>query len=460
MKAPVISPARELAFRILERVIHQGGRASDLLASSCTDRLSERDRRLTYELVLGVLRWQLQLDYLLAHYSGRRSEQLDEPIRIALRMGLYQLRFLSRIPAYAAVSESVALAKHHGSPWGARLVNAVLRRAAQCPDERPWERIADPIERASVELSHPAWLVRKWMDDFGEQEARALMRANNEAPPLALRFNPLVASEEEILRALAQEGIQIESSPYVPGAYRVRLGSLGLRAEVWRKGWVYVQDEASQLIAHLVSPRPGMRVLEICAAPGSKTTHMAVLMSNRGMIVAGDRHLGRLRTLKRVAARLQVRIAHPIALEGRGPLPLLPGVRFERVLVDVPCSGTGTLRRHPEIKWRLTPEQVLRFAEQQRALLAEAARWVQPGGWLLYATCSLEHEENEDVIGAFLAEHAEFQLVPAAGPEVLRSASGCVRTFPHRHGMDGFFAALMERKNLAPDPLTSQGPCV
>jgi len=441
----MISPARELAFQVLRRVIAQGGRATDLLASSRVERLSERDRRLAYELVLGVLRWQRLLDHLIAHYGRRQPERLDEPIRIALHLGLYQLRFLGRIPPYAAVSEAVALVKHYGPAWGAGLVNAILRRAASALDDRPWEKIADPIERASVEWSHPVWLVRKWVEDFGVEEALALLRANNHAPPVAIRLNPLAAPAEEITRALAREGIEIEPSPYVPGAYRVRSGSLLPRLEAWQRGWIYIQDEASQLIAHLVAPRPGMRILELCAAPGGKTTHLAALMENRGMIVAGDRHPSRLRQLKLLTERLRVQIAHPVVFDGGRPLPLLPTAVFERVLLDAPCSGTGTLRRHPEIKWRLTPEEIQRMAEQQKALLEEAARWVAPGGWLIYATCSVEREENEDVIDAFLASRHEFRLVVPSVAEPFRTEARYIRTFPHRHGMDGFFAAVLER---------------
>jgi len=441
----MISPARELAFHILRRVTAQGSRATDLLASAHAERLSERDRRLAYELVLGVLRWQRQLDHLIARYSRRPPERLDEPIRLALQLGLYQLRFLERIPAYAAVNEAVALAKRYGPTWGAGLVNAVLRRAASRRDERPWEKIADPIERASIQWSHPVWLVRKWMADFGPEEATALLGANNQAPLVTIRFNPLAASAEEIAHALAQEGIEIEPSPYVPGAYRVRSGSLSPRVDAWRRGWIYVQDEASQLIAHLVAPQPGMRILEVCAAPGSKTTHMAALMGNRGMIVAGDRHLSRLRHLVVLSERLHVQIAHPVVLEGCGPLPFLPTVTFERVLLDAPCSGTGTLRRHPEIKWRLTLEEIRRMAEQQRALLEEAARWVAPGGWLVYATCSLEREENEEILNGFLAAWKEFRPIVPRVAEPFRTESGYIRTFPHRHGMDGFFAAVLEK---------------
>jgi len=447
----MISPARELAFRILRRIAAQGGHASDLLACARIPSLSERDRRLAYELVLGVLRWQLLLDHLIAHYSRRRPERLDEPVRIALRLGLYQLRFLERIPAHAAVNESVALVKRYGPPWAAGLVNAVLRRAADRREDRPWETIADPIERASVQWSHPAWLLRKWVEDFGAEEALALVRANMQTPAVAIRLNPLAASAEEIVRALARQGIEIEPSPFVPGAYRVRSGSLSPRVDAWQRGWIYIQDEASQLIAQIVAPQPGMRVLELCAAPGSKTTHLAALMENRGMIVAGDRDFRRLTQLTRLAERLHVQIAHPVVLEGRGPLPLSPLVAFERVLLDAPCSGTGTVRRHPEIKWRLTEEEIRRMAGHQKALLEEAARWVAPGGWLIYATCSLEPEEDEEIVRDFLASRSEFRPVVPPVAEPFRTGSGYIRTFPHRHEMDGFFVAVLE-KNFRPAP--------
>ena len=443
--SPSVSPARREAFRILLRVETEQAYASNLLASRKLDTLSSEDRGLTYELVLGVLRWQRRLDYFIERYARRPVKKLDVPVVLALRLGLYQIRFLGRIPEWAAVDESVQLVKQHGLGSAGRLVNAVLRQACRQRQDVAGEDAKDEWDRLSIELSHPRWLVEKWVRQFGREEASALMQANNTTPRTALRLNALRGELADIRSQIERKGIRLEPSPNVPGAYIVTEGTLTNDSPLVREGWVYLQDEASQLIAHMLAVKPGSSALDLCAAPGGKTSQLAVEMKNTGLILAGDLHLHRLHVLQRTCRRLGTAIVSPIALDGTQPLPFLPRTRFDRVLVDAPCSGTGTIRRHPEIKWRLRPEGFEALAGTQLRLLKSAAPFVAPGGRLVYSTCSLEPEENQAVVEKFLAEETQLQLVRPQIDDNLIDPSGYVKTLPHRHSMDGFFAAVFRK---------------
>jgi 16S rRNA (cytosine967-C5)-methyltransferase len=439
-----MTPARREAFRILHRVETQHAYASNLLASDRLDQLSVKDRGLAYELVLGVLRWQRQLDYFIERYTGRSVETLDVPVVLALRLGLYQIRFLERIPDSAAVHESVQLVKKHGATSAASLVNAVLRTACRQRDDQPGENASDDPEQLSIEFSHPRWLVEKWVAQFGRQEAIALMQANNVPPPTALWINTRRACEEEIRAQLESPGRYLQASRHVPGAYLVSGGTLNPQAAIVRSGQVYIQDEASQLIAGLLEPEPGLNVLDVCAAPGGKCSLTAIRMENHGLIVAGDIHPHRLRSLKRTSRRLGIEIISPVVLDGTRPPPFWR--RFDRVLVDAPCSGTGTLRRNPEIKWRLKPEDIRTLADVQFQLLQAAGEMVAADGLLVYSTCSVEREENEMVVGRFITARSDFEKRRPPVAPVLLQPDNTIRTFPHRDGMDGFFATVLARK--------------
>lgn len=440
-----VSPARRAAFRILLQVEQERAYASELLASTKLDVLSAEDRRLAYELVLGVLRWQLQLDHYIEHYANRPVTKLELPILIALRLGLYQIRFLNRIPNRAAVNESVQLVKTYKRAGAARLVNAILRHACRTRQVDLCGQIEQEHERIAIGFSHPHWLVEKWIGHWGREETIRLLQANNTPPGVAIRFNPLKAAPEQTRAELEQQGISLLPSVYAPGAYRIRQGLPQDYAAAVQLGTIYIQDEASQLVASLLEVQPGMRVLDVCAAPGGKATQMAAAMQNQGMIVAADLHHHRLRHLQQIGDRLGVTIVHPVVVDGLEPLPLTPAGQFDRVLVDAPCSGTGTLRHHPEIKWRLQMQDITTVAQVQLALLTNAATMLAHGGRLVYATCSLEPEENEQVVEKFLAAQPQFKRrSPTAHPSVLTD-KGDVRTFPHRHQTDGFFAAVLTR---------------
>ncbi|MBA3442642.1 MAG: 16S rRNA (cytosine(967)-C(5))-methyltransferase RsmB [Pyrinomonadaceae bacterium] len=442
-----VSPARRAAFDILRRVEETDAYASVLLATS-TDDLRPEDRGLCYELVLGVLRRQLWLDRIIEHYALRSADKLDTPVRLALRLGLYQLRFLARVPASAAVNESVNLAYEAKTGSAAALINAVLRRATREPDYDPSADIVDPVEKLAVETSHPAWMIRRWIKQFGEDEARQLAEANNRTAPVAFRVNTLRANADDVTDRLRAAGDLIEPSSLVPGAWRMISGSSQSLRQLAREGLIYPQDEASQLVAHAVGARPGERVLDLCAAPGSKTTHIAMLAQDQALMVAGDIHKHRLRVVGELAVRQGLASIRLIQFNAAEALPFADGL-FDRVLVDAPCTGTGTLRHNPEIRWRIRAENIAQSAAGQQQILRCATRMVRPGGRLVYSTCSVEREENEDVVAALLEDHTAFKQVPVAATSSLpqQTAPVAVRTWPHRDDVSGFFIATFICRN-------------
>ena len=440
-----VSAARRAAFEILRRVEEDGAFAAPLLAS-VTAELRADDRALCYELVLGVLRWQLWLDKVLEHYAGRDADALDAPVRRALRLGLYQLRFLTRIPARAAVNESVNLAHAAHLRSAASFINAVLRRATREPQFDPAARIDDKIERLAVETSHPVWLVARWIESFGLDAAAEFAHANNKSAPVAFRLNLRRAQGADVFGRLGAAGVKLQRSRVAPDAWRVE-GSAGLLLlrELASEGFLYMQDEASQLVAHIVGACAGERVLDVCAAPGSKTTHIAALAGDRALVVAGDLYEHRLRVVEEQAARLNLQGIRAVALDAERELPFAAG-KFDRVLVDAPCTGTGTLRHNPEIRWRIRPDDIGELAAKQQLILSNSAAMVRRGGRLIYSTCSVEPEENEGVVAEFLRANQDFRQVAASpAADVLLTATGAARTWPHRNDTDGFFVAAFER---------------
>jgi 16S rRNA (cytosine967-C5)-methyltransferase len=437
----VVSPARLAAFNILRRVEEEGAYATPLLAASETGMRAD-DRALCYELVLGTLRWQLWLDALIEHYAGRSLLNLDAPVRRALRLGLYQLRFLTRIPASAIVNESVNLAYISRLRSAAPFINAVLRRATREPDYDPAADVADPIGRLAVETSHPAWLIERWINAFGREEAESFVRANNEAPPVAFRVITKHTSVDEVLDDLRAAGGLIQPSQIAPGAWRIQ-GAAPALQRLAPEGKVYLQDEASQLVAHVLDAREGERVLDVCAAPGSKATHIATRTPALS-IIAGDVHEHRARTIVKMGARQGAENLRVVVHDAEVALPFAEG-SFDRVLVDAPCTGTGTLRRNPEIRWRITAHDILDLSARQQRILSLSARMVRPRGRLVYSTCSVEAEENEEVVTHFLSENDIFKQVAVnVSPELL-SEKGAARSWPQKCGADGFFIAAFER---------------
>jgi 16S rRNA (cytosine967-C5)-methyltransferase len=427
-KVKEISPARLAAFNILQQV--ETGAFSSVLLASEELRLQPADRALSHELVLGVLRWQLYLDKIIEHFSKRRIESLDAAVRIALRLGLYQLRFLTRIPASAAVNESVSLVRVARLTSATAFVNALLRRAIREAEYDPSVTVSDPLERIAVQTSHPHWLIERWARSFGVAEAAAFAQANNVVPPAAFRVVARKANDSAVLSKLNEAGATLESSNVAQGAWRVS-GATSVLRELTAAGEIYLQDEASQLVAQIVDAKPGERVLDLCAAPGGKTTQLADRSDDRALIVAGDISETRMDTILTTMRLHELESIKPVLLDATKQLPFAPR-SFDNVLVDAPCSGTGTLRRNPEIRWRLSPDDITTLAAQQKRILGRAIELVKPGGHLIYSTCSVEYDENEQVIQDVLATDARFRPL------------NTIRTWPHREGSDGFFITVFE----------------
>jgi 16S rRNA (cytosine967-C5)-methyltransferase len=439
-----ISPARRAAFDILLRVETEGSYASVLLAALTN--LSREDRALAQELTLGVLRQQKTLDYFIERYTQRKIKKLDLPVVLALRLGLYQIRFLSRIPQSAAVNESVNLVKMARKMSAAGMVNAALRNAARHPEEKAGETVKDKFERFAVELSHTPWMLKHWAASIGEDEMQQLALANNQTPETSFRVNTLRADSEAMLARLEVEGVKTRVSKLTDGAYIIEGGHAAALTPFIEEGLIYIQDEASQLVSLLLDVKPNQRILDLCAAPGSKTSHIAALTQNRAQIVASDIHAHRLESLIANCQRLAVTSVETVLLGAVEELPFAQGEKFDRILIDAPCTGTGTLRRNPEIKWRLGLEDIKRLAEIQYTLLEKGAQLLGTGGRLIYSTCSVEREENEEVVQNFLKANTEFRLAQAAAPVDCLTPEGFVRTFPHKQGTDGFFAAMIEKR--------------
>ena len=424
VKSKEISPARVAAFNILQQV--ENGAFSSVLLAAENPHLQPLDRALCHELVLGVLRWQLFLDKIVEHFSKRQVESLDPAVRIALRLGLYQLRFLTRIPASAAVNESVSLVRAARLSSATAFVNAVLRRAVREAEYDPAADISNPLEKIAVQTSHPTYLIERWANSFGIEETEAFASANNTVPPTNFRVVANRANQSDVLSKLSAAGATLESSDIVNGAWRVS-GATSLLREMSSAGEIYLQDEASQLVAHAMDVKRGERVLDLCAAPGGKTTLMADRTGDAAFIVAADRSPTRLATVISTARLHELNNITPLILDATEQLPFERG-NFDRVLVDAPCSGTGTLRSNPEIRWRLAPTDFQSLAQQQKRILSRAVEVLKPGGRLVYSTCSVEREENEEVIESLYLKPIK-----------------TFRTWPHREGADGFFVGIFQK---------------
>ncbi len=442
---------RLLALRILERVQRAGAYADLLLnASLARSDLTGPDRAFATELVYGTLRWRGRLDYLLGKCLERDLEKLEPLVATALRLGAYQI-VCARAPASAAVDESVRCIRAAGAERATGLVNAVLRRLAAEHESIPEPTLQDdPLGHLMHALSLPQWIAARWIEEYGPEEAAALARACNETPPLTIRANRRKTSRESLLEDLRERFPEAAACRWArDGIVLGRRGNPSID-EAFRDGRFTVQDEASQLVVGLLDPQPGERVLDVCAAPGGKATAIAERVGENGEVLALDRHERRLDLVRRAARRLSLtRLGCRVADATRSLQDVAPAEHFDRVLVDAPCSGLGTLRRNPDARWRLRPGDIDRLADIQRAILHRASAALSPGGTLVYSTCTLPREENDAIIESFLSDHRGFEIVPAedAPSEVrdLMHEDGFMRCLPHHHDMDGFVAVGIRR---------------
>ena len=463
----VVTKARLVAHEVLVRVASEGAfadRALDALITRAD--LDDRDVRLATELVYGTLRHRRRLDFLLASLAESPLAKVPPATLAALRLGAYQLLEL-RVADHSAVNESVALVRHHHA-YQAGFANAVLRSLARQRDAGtladPRVGIAEPLEALAVATSQPTWVLARVAEEFGIEEATAFATANNELPPLGLRVNLLRTTPDVIVNGLSEIGAQVEQVPGLPATLLVRNVGSPARLSQFVAGEVTVQDPAAQLVGYLAAPTPGTVVIDACAAPGGKATHLAELMDDRGLVLAADIHAGKLRLVRDAAARLGTSAVVTTTADAGDPDALrralaaaliATGVRESNsapalVLVDAPCSGSGTLRRNPEVRDR--PEASLHeLTLLQDRLLDSTASLLLPGGILVYAVCSVTPEEGPERMRSFLGRHPEFVLTPSIdtrlAPYLSALGDGQVlRTWPHRHGMDGFFAARLCRR--------------
>ena len=439
--------ARQLASEILLKVDAAKAYADVLLDHALRSaNLSPSDRSLLTELTYGTLRWRGTIDYRLDRKLRRPMCETDPLIRNLLRVACYQIFYLDRIPSYAAVNEAVELAKSYGGRKAAGFVNGVLRSLLREQEALPTD---SSVASLSIQYSHPEWIVRRWLAEFGADEAAALMRANNERAPLVLRTNGLKCNRDELLERFAQAGVESQATPL--SLYGIVLPSAGAVDALpgFSEGLFQVQSESSQLVVELLAPVPGERILDACAAPGGKSTFIAELQRDTGEVLAIDsskRGVGRIREN---ASRLGLHSIHAVTGDATQPLGELANKPFDRILLDAPCSGLGTLRGHPEIKWQREESDIRRLSLLQRKLLDQVAGYLAPQGILVYATCTLTADENENNVKAFLAAHGEFELQEAA--RYLSSQASDMtlgkyfRALPQRDNTDGFFAARLRK---------------
>lgn len=428
-----VSPARAAAFDILLR-IEREATFSSVLLPHYEDKLDVKDKGLCHELTLGVLRRKLYLDAIIDRLSNNRS--LDVEVRIALQIGLYQLVFLDRVPPHSAINESVELVSRAKKTSAKSFVNALLRKFQREPIELKY---SNETERISISTSHPRWLVERWIRQFGIDEAAALCEANNRTPPLVFRF--INNDEKNTEHTLSSEGVQ--KSDFVHGCFRAAAMSKSL-TDLAKGNRIYFQDEGSQLVARAVIAEGGTRVLDICAAPGGKTTMIAG--DKEKFVVAGDVHSSRAARLAENCAKHNALNVSIIRYDAETALPF-KNESFDVVFVDAPCTGTGTIRHNPEIRYSVAEKDFNELSGKQLRILNNASELTAPGGSLIYSTCSLEEDENEAVCEKFLAENTEFEIAGLDISERFRTADGYARIFPQRDDMDGFFIGKFRRKS-------------
>lgn len=438
--------AREVAIEILHRVDSSKIHVDYILNSELgKSGLAIVDRALITEIVNGTLRWRGKIDWILGRFIKGKITAYPHTIKCLLEISLYQIFFLNKIPQYAVVNEAVEIAKHIGGKKTGGLVNAVLRNIIRNKDQIEFPTIdKDPVLALSVLYSHPQWLVRRWLDRFGIEETIALLQANNRRPSISLRINTLKTNGESLLCKLDEQGLRVQKCPVVENFITVQEPGNLQDLALFESGLFTVQDASAGLASLLLQPKKGETIVDMCAAPGGKTTHLAELMKNTGTIIAVDKFGDRLSQVRDNCQRLGI---ENVFLVQGDALTISFKREVDRILVDAPCSGLGVLAKRPDLRWRRRPQEIEDFARLQFNLLLQASDAIKRGGVLVYSTCTTEAEENELVVERFLHQRRDFVLEDAAQfvtPKLVDN-NGYIRTFPHQHGMDGSFAARLVR---------------
>jgi len=435
---------RERALDILRRV--EEGAFADVYLERTRQDFDVRDSAFVLELVYGALRNRALLDWILNRFSAQPVEKTDRWTRNILRLGAYQILFMDKVPVSAAVNTSVGLAKQRGKKHG--YVNALLRNLDRNRGAISYPGTDDRSRQMAVLYSHPEWLVRRWTERFGEEPTERLLQANNRHAPLIIRTNTLRATRDELKASLSSEGITAVKTKYSPYGLEIVSGSGIQTLSSYRNGWFMVQDQAAQLISMMLAPRPGETVLDACAAPGGKATHLAEMMQDRGTLIALDDDAGRIEKIRENIRRLGMTIITTV----QGDAVRYSDGVFDKILIDAPCSGLGVLRRHPDGRWTKSVRTISDRRTLQKQILKNCGKLLKPGGALVYATCTTEPEENEEMIADFISTKGTDFLIddcrpylpPRAAPLV--GGDGFFRTFPHELEMDGFFGARIVRQ--------------
>jgi 16S rRNA (cytosine967-C5)-methyltransferase len=435
---------RGLAVKILNRVERSDSYLEKLLDSELRNsELNGLDKALLFEIVHGVVRWMGRLDWVLnGFYKGQFSKAIPN-LKNGLRVALYQILFLDKIPDHAAVNEAVEFVKKLQGQKPADLTNAILRNIIRSKNSI---RYPDPNEDLPGYLaayySHPSWMIKRYLTRFGREETERLLEANNEKPSLTLKINPLKVTPEQFRELLKSVNLRFTQSKLIPEFFRLYNLTNITQWEYFNEGYFTIQDESAGFSCKLLNPRPGSRVLDMCAAPGGKTINLTGIMNDEGEVIALDKYDSRLEYVRKTIKRLGYNSIKPIAEDA---LEYSDG-QFDYVLADVPCSGTGTLSKKPDIKWKKDLLDIRKLNELQYQLLKKAASFVKVGGVVVYSTCSIEAEENFEIVKKFLAEHSNFNLVKAEDMDAkLLDENGCIQTYPHIHQIDGAFAAKLIR---------------
>jgi 16S rRNA (cytosine967-C5)-methyltransferase len=434
--------AREAALDVLVR-IEQDRSYSNLLLNQTLQkyRLERADAGLATEIVYGTIQRLNTIDYLLEPFVTKGLGKLQPWVRSLLRLSFYQLYYLERVPDHAVVNEAVTIAKRRGHQGISGMVNGVLRNVLRRKAELVIPADLPAEQRIALEGSHPAWMVRRWVAQFGEQTAERICEANNEPPRVSLRANALVGSRDALVERLRQGGLDAEPSTVAPAGVLVRGGGNMALTPEYAAGLFSVQDESSMLVAEWVDPQPGERVLDCCAAPGGKTAHLAEKMQDRGEIIACDIHEHKEKLIREQAERLGLKSIRTLVADAKELDQRFAAGSFDRILLDAPCSGLGVIRRKPDMKWGKEERELGEICDVQRAILDAVHPLLKPGGVLVYSTCTMEKAENEDMIRGFLAKHPEFELDP---PPHTKEAS--IQIFPFDFGSDGFYIARLRKR--------------
>ncbi|TYP59996.1 16S rRNA (cytosine(967)-C(5))-methyltransferase RsmB [Thermosediminibacter litoriperuensis] len=439
---------RELAVKILAEV-ERGSYSNLSLNRHLTTEISREDRALITELVYGVIKHRTRLDYVLSKFSRIGLNKINPIILNSLRVGLYQILFLDKIPDYAAVNESVNIAKLYNNK-AAGFVNGVMRNAIRNKDSIDYPDVRDPVRYLTVYYSFPKWMIRRWLDLFGFNFTESLCRAMNEKPRMCVRVNTLKINITDLKMLLDKEGVVYSPGLFLEEALYIDDGPPITELDSFKNGYFQPQDESSMLAARALGAADGETVLDVAAAPGGKTTHLAQLMKNNGRIYAWDIHPHRVELLKETCHRLGVSIVYPEVRDARITDKKQFG-KFDRVLVDAPCSGLGVIRRKPDIKWSKKPEDILVLKREQLQIMQVTSQYVKSGGILVYSTCSIEPEENYEVVKEFLKENRDFDLddirpyLPEALSTEVEEPYGYIQIYPNVNGIDGFFIARLKR---------------